>query len=261
MPRMEMKLDVGKLGCPSNFGVCEGMKLKVYLFSFCLSLTLILTACSSDEEQTPTDEPTPTATALVQETPSTPTPDPLAILNEDAPMAVISTRSLRVRNEPSDKAKVIGSVRQHERYALLAFSADGKYLQLEIEQMPGGTGWVDTSFVTIQGDVTNIERGVIAKSDLPTATPRSTPPDTTATPSRDKNTPSDGRNATVTTNGQRLRIHKEPNTTSPISGRVNDGDTVLVVETSQDGKWLKIAAGGKDNPDGGWVAKEFLKFE
>lgn len=232
------------------------MKLKFYLFSFCLLLTLILTACSSDEEQAPVDESTPTATALVQEDPSTPTPDPLALLDEDAPMAVISTRSLRVRNEPSDAAKVIGAVRQHERYALLAISADGKYLQLEIDNMPNGTGWVDANFVTIQGDVTNIERGVIAKSDLPTATPLPT-----ATLSKDRNTPGEGKSATVTTDGQRLRIHKEPNTDSPISGRVNDGDTVLVVETSQDGKWFKIASGGKDNPNGGWVAKEFLKFE
>lgn len=242
-----MRLDVGRLNYLNEFGVLRSMKLKFLLLCFSLGIALTLTACWSDEEQAMVDEPTPTTLPRSQDAPSTPTRDPLALLDETAPMVVISTRSLRVRAEPEDEAKVIGAVRQHERYVLLAISANGKYLQVEVPALADGTGWIDANFVTIQGDITNIERGVTAKSESAALLP---------TP-----TQAEGKSARVVTDGQRLRVHKEPNTTSPISGRVNDGDMVNVVETSKDGKWQKIAPGGKDNPDGGWVATEFLKFE
>lgn len=222
------------------------MKLKLWLV-FCLGFVLLLAACwSGESESSSAENSTPTVTPVPEPT-STATADPLALLNESAPMVVISTRSLRVRAEPIDNAKVIGAVRQHERYTLLAISADGKYLQLEIPDMGDGTGWIDANFVTILGDITNIKRGVTIGPTPATLLP---------TP-----THAEGENAKVVTDGQRLRVHKEPNTTSPISGRVNNGEVVTVIETSKDGKWRKIAPSGKDNPDGGWVATEFLKAE
>ena len=68
----------------------------------------------------------------------------------------------------------------------------------------------------------------------------------------------DAKPATVKTNGQRLRVRKEPTADSPIAGRVENGDEVTIIETTTDGKWAKISPSGNDNLDGGWVAVEFL---
>lgn len=67
--------------------------------------------------------------------------------------------------------------------------------------------------------------------------------------------------ALVNTDGTRLRVRAEANTESEIAGYIYDGETYMVVEVSEDGTWVKIAgdtAEVTDNPDGGWVAAEFL---
>lgn len=65
----------------------------------------------------------------------------------------------------------------------------------------------------------------------------------------------------VNTDGTRLRVHAEADTESEIVGYIYDGETYQVLEVSEDGTWVKIAgdtAEVTDNPDGGWVAAEFL---
>ncbi len=67
--------------------------------------------------------------------------------------------------------------------------------------------------------------------------------------------------ALVNTDGTRLRVRAEANAESEIAGYVYDGETYAVVEISDDGAWVKIAGDSAevtDNPDGGWVAAEFL---
>ena len=67
--------------------------------------------------------------------------------------------------------------------------------------------------------------------------------------------------ALVRTDGIRLRVRSEPTTDAPIVGYAYDGETYQVVATSGDGLWVQIppATGDNtDNPDGGWVAAEFL---
>lgn len=70
--------------------------------------------------------------------------------------ATITAESLRVRSAPSDNAEVVTGAREGETYPVLAISSDGGWLQLEIERAPEGTGWVAASFVTLEGDITNI---------------------------------------------------------------------------------------------------------
>lgn len=93
---------------------------------------------------------------------------------------------------------------------MLALSADGKFVELEIADAPGGHGWVDANFVTMQGDITNIERGVVPSTETPSAeTPSALP-----TP-----TPADGVPAIVKTDGQRLRACAKSPANAAVIGR------------------------------------------
>lgn len=227
------------------------MNARFFLFSIAFPILLIFAACSSDDEMIDGNLDSPSVTIADPAT-ATPTVDPLQPIDEDAPLAVISTRSLRVRNEPSEEAEVIFAVKQREIYPVLAISADGKYLQLEIADAPDGFGWVDANFVTMKGDITNIERGVLPSTPTPIELPSPTPVELI---------PEDAKIAIVKTDGQRLRVREEPDADSAIAGRIYDGDQVTVLEESEDGKWTKIAGDNNENPDGGWVATEFLEIE
>lgn len=70
--------------------------------------------------------------------------------------ATISADSLRVRAEPSDTAEVVAGARGGESYPVIGISSDGAWIQLEIDRSPSGTGWVSASYVTLEGDITNI---------------------------------------------------------------------------------------------------------
>ena len=71
-------------------------------------------------------------------------------------MATISASSLRVRALPTDDSEVVAGVKQGESYKVIGISADGAWIQIEIDKSPTGTGWVSASFVTLEGDITNI---------------------------------------------------------------------------------------------------------
>jgi outer membrane biosynthesis protein TonB len=71
-------------------------------------------------------------------------------------LATISADSLRVRNAPNDEAEVVAGVRSGESYPVIAISSDGAWLQLEVERAAEGLGWVASSFVTLEGDITSI---------------------------------------------------------------------------------------------------------
>lgn len=71
-------------------------------------------------------------------------------------MATISARSLRVRSGPSEEAVVVAGARENETYPVLGISSDGAWVLIEIDRSPTGQGWVAASFVTLEGDITNI---------------------------------------------------------------------------------------------------------
>jgi hypothetical protein len=67
--------------------------------------------------------------------------------------------------------------------------------------------------------------------------------------------------AVVTTSGARLRVRSEPNADAQIVGYAYNGETYQVLALSPDGLWVQIAGsteGMGENPNGGWVAAEFL---
>ena len=65
----------------------------------------------------------------------------------------------------------------------------------------------------------------------------------------------------IFTDGTRLRVRSEPNTDAEIVGYVYNGEEYELLGQSEDGAWVQIAgssAAETDNPDGGWVAAEFV---
>ena len=54
---------------------------------------------------------------------------------------------------------------------------------------------------------------------------------------------------TIVSNGGRVLVRAQPRVPSAILGFVTDGDTYTLLETSEDGAWLKIDYGN----DGGWI--------
>ena len=72
-------------------------------------------------------------------------------------MATVSTRSLRVRSLPTDDSEVVAAVDEGDTFPVTAISSDGEWIQIAIEESPDGLGWISAEFVTLQGDITNIE--------------------------------------------------------------------------------------------------------
>ena len=173
-------------------------------------------------------------------------------------MATVATRSLRVRQEPNEASEVVAGIAAGETYRVVGLSADGQWIQLAIEGSPTGAGWVSANFVTVEGDITDLAVGAdtgVVVTTTQTMTETAAAPAVTLVP-----TPQPGF-ALVKTDGVRLRVRSEPSTDAPIVGYAYDGETYQVVATSGDGAWVQIppATGdNKDNPDGGWVASEFL---
>jgi uncharacterized protein YgiM (DUF1202 family) len=75
----------------------------------------------------------------------------------EAPTATVSTKSLRVRTTPSDDGEQIASVKQGESFPVVGISSDGEWIQISIKDGPDGKGWVSAEFVTLEGDITNIQ--------------------------------------------------------------------------------------------------------
>ena len=95
-------------------------------------------------------------------------------------MATISATSLRVRAVPSDTAEVVAGAKQGETYKVIGISSDGSWIQIEIDRAPDGTGWVSASFVTLEGDITNIatvevDAAMLAAAEAATAEPAVAP--------------------------------------------------------------------------------------
>ncbi len=141
---------------------------------------------------------------------------------------------------------MVTGIKQGEQYAVLSLSSDGEWVQLAIPKAPGGKGWVSTNFVTVEGSITDAAVTEV-KPSLPK--PTATGAAATAAPGT----------ALVKIEAARLRVRAEPNTDAKIAGYVFNGESYPVQETTPDGKWVKIGGrAGTDNPDGGWVAAEFL---
>ena len=212
----------------------------------------------------------------------------MEMMDDDAAMATVTTRSLRVRETPSEEAEVVYGVKEGETYRVMSISDDGQWVQLAVADAPDGQGWVSANYVSVNGALTGGEGEMAAESTTdsatesteiilqPTPAPAEESSELQPTPvPAEESSEAMGEDAMaeeeivapeagfalVNTDGTRLRVRAEANAESEIAGYVYDGETYAVVEVSDDGAWVKIAGDSAevtDNPDGGWVAAEFL---
>jgi uncharacterized protein YgiM (DUF1202 family) len=205
-----------------------------------VSLSLSTTACApvqpvtidtaAASESATASEATPTSTEYSAE-PAVEVKVPV-----NAPIATVNTRSLRVRKEADENGEVIYGIKSGESYSVLAISPDSRWLQLVIPGSPEGMGWVDASFLTLEGDISNIGRSEVADEEIA----------------------AEGK-VRVTTDGTRLRVRSEPNADAQIVGYVYNNEVYNRLSISADGLWTQIdGQSGSDNPVGGWVSSEFL---
>ena len=146
----------------------------------------------------------------------------------EGPVAVVATRSLRVRLAPETDAPVVAGVKEGERYPIVGRTPDNAWLQLKI---PGveGPAWVDAEFVEVEGDL----------SGVPTNEPLGI--------------------VTVTTGGPRLRVRSAPSLDAPIVGYVLDGQRFTALEMSSDGKWVKLVIPRLEGET--WVSADYVTFD
>ena len=140
-------------------------------------------------------------------------------------------------------------------------------MQLSIPVAPQGAGWVDANFVSVEGSITDaavVDNAAAAPAEPAAAAVVVTPTgkSTADTAANAAVAPGAGGIAVVNGEGVRLRVRATPNTTGDIVGYAYDGERFPVLESSASGAWVRI--GGRidtDNPDGGWVAAEFITIE
>lgn len=129
----------------------------------------------------------------------------------------INSDLINVREGPGLSYKVVSKVKKGDQLKLLKEEGDWLYVQVS----PGKTGWVANWLVT--------------KNINPTITS------------------GNSTNATVSTNG--LRLRSGPGTSYSVVTTLTTGEQVTIFQT--DGDWVKV-----DTKNGqGWVAREFLKID
>ncbi|MCB0047179.1 MAG: SH3 domain-containing protein [Caldilineaceae bacterium] len=182
-----------------------------------------------------------------------------ALPDDGSAVATIATRSLRVRETPSEDAEVVYGVNEGETYRVVEISEDGVWVRLAIADAPDGGGWVAAHLVTVEGELTGMADDAMTDDAM---TDDTVADDTVATaePVEELAPPAAGF-VQILTDGTRLRVRAEPNTDAEIVGYVYNGEEYELLGQSDDGTWVQIAgsdAAETDNPDGGWVATEFV---
>ena len=240
--------------------------------SFVLTLVGVL-ALAAFAACTPLD---PSMTMGQSDAPAGPGTEATAPAGEEAAapegtgaMATVATRSLRVRSAPNPDAEVVAGVREGESYPVVDLSSDGEWVLLAVPAAPDGQGWVAANLVSINGTLSGSADAILVPTPAAAGEATPAPAEEAATEAATAEDAAatievpvpDPGFAVVVTDGTRLRVRAEPTTDSDIVGYVYAGEVYAVLGTSDDGVWVQIAGSTEavsDNPDGGWVAAEFL---
>lgn len=188
-------------------------------------------------ESVPTPSPTPLATVTPSPTRTrtpraTRTPRPTAT---PSPVPAVVTDTLRVREQPSTTARVLGRLKKDTVVILLARQSDNQWYQIEYPPGSGQFGWIFAEVVQPQGDVTQLPVGFHAPAPPPGAT-----------------------FATVHTEGDPLRVRAGPGTTYEVITRIPDGTRILLLAKLEDGSWYQVEY-PPDAGKRGWVSGEFVQ--
>lgn len=201
--------------------------------------------------------------------------EPAAAVDIEPAKATVNTRSLRVRQGPGDASEQIGSAKEGESFDVTGMSSDGAWIQLAMDAIEGGSGWVSTEFVTLEGDITNIptvetesgsetaavpEEEAVSEEEVE-ATPvaeEEAEPEAAAETEGEAVTPPPAGYALIQAVPP-LRVRSAPNAEEDNKiGNVFDGEIYPVLEVSADGLWVRIDVPQLGVEDGGWVAAEFV---
>ncbi|MDI9548292.1 MAG: SH3 domain-containing protein [Chloroflexota bacterium] len=222
---------------------------------------------------------------------------PAPVIDVEPAKATVNTRSLRVRQGPGESFEQIGSIREGETYDVLGMSSDGAWIQVAVEELEGGSGWVSTELVILEGDITNIPTVEAEAAPVAEATPEpaeeaapeateepaeeaapeateepaeeaapeateepaeEAAPEATEEPADEAVTPPPAGYALIQAVPP-LRVRSAPTADEDNKvGNVFDGEIYRVLEVSEDGLWVKIDVPELELEDGGWVSAEFV---
>ena len=141
-----------------------------------------------------------------------------------AELALVNTRSLRVRSAPTADADIVGGALDGDIFPVAEKSADGAWLRI---YFPGvdGDAWVGGEFVAVSAADLNVKYG----------------------------------NVLVNTGGPRLRVRSTPSTDGEVVGHVYDGELRYAVGVSKDGKWALLFLPAIPGPT--WVSAEYVTYQ
>ena len=140
-------------------------------------------------------------------------------------LAIITTRSLRVRSKPETIAEVLAGVTAGEAYPVAGFSADGEWVAIFFPDIDDPV-WVSASLVELR------DTELIVRL---------------------------GRFTVATAEDQRLRLRSEPTLEAPIVGHILRGESFSALGVSVDGAWTLLVDAGVDGPT--WASTAFLLAE
>lgn len=212
----------------------QGEKTGLVLFLFLV--LFIVSACGADE--TPTPGATRTRTRRPTRTPfPTLTPRPTRTSTALPPIMAVVTDTLRVREQPSTEARILGRLQPNSVVQLLSRTDDNQWFTIEYPQASGSIGWIFGEVVVPDGDVTTLPVGLQAPRPPPGAV-----------------------FAVVAGEGGSLRMRAGPGTNYEILSRIPDGTRILLVSKLPDASWYQA-----NYPSGsgvlGWVSGEFIRLE
>lgn len=205
------------------------------LFLFIVLIAVLLTACGGEPTPTPRPTPSRTRTATPTRLP-TRTPRPLPSPTP-APIAAIVTDTLRVREQPSTTARILGRLQRDTSVRLVSRTDTNEWFGIEYPPGTGQIGWIFGEVLKINGDVSKLPVGWVSPQP-----------------------PEGAIFATVKTDGPPLRMRAGPGTNYEVAARIPDKTRLLLTGKLQDSSWYQTVY-----PPGsgrvGWVSGEFLTLE
>ncbi|TAH54170.1 MAG: hypothetical protein EYC68_00150 [Chloroflexota bacterium] len=202
---------------------------------FVLVLIALVSACAPPP--TPTPEVLPTRTRRATRTPF-PTLTPRATRTAiPSPINAVVTDTLRVREQPSTSARILGRLQKDAVVQLLSRSDDNQWFSIEYPSSSGQLGWIFGQVVTPDGDISKLPVGFIAPKP-----------------------PEGAIFATVSGDGGVLRMRAGPGTNYEILARIPDKSRVLLIAKLADSTWYQTIFPPASGTVG-WISGEFLTLE
>lgn len=205
------------------------------LFLFVILVAILLAGCGG--EPTPTPRPTRTRTpSATRMRVSTPTPRALPSPTP-APITATVTDTLRVREQPSTTARILGRLQRHTSVHLVSRTDSSDWFGIEYPPGSGQIGWIFGEVLNISGDISKLPIGWVSPQP-----------------------PEGAIFATVKTDGPPLRMRAGPGTNYEVAARIPDKTRLLLTAKLEDGSWYRtIYPPGSGRV--GWVSGEFLTLE